>query len=285
MMADPASSLLTMGCIAEEGDPLYTLPGSWLPTAEATNLRPVACQLQILGDFSLTINERQIEVGSGIMEMLALLGVAGRLSRERVRAVLWPSADPILTASRLRSLIYRLRRACDGHVIVSGPSAIIGLNPEIAVDYQIAAAAASRMMQQHTMPAIALTEAASLLASELLPFHSWDWLALHQHAWSRTRLRALEACARQALRIGDLETAIVACERVILAEPFHEQGHYLMIVALLQEGYDQTARIIYSELRARLADELRCVPKRTYRELRDAASRQAVSSRMTVSRG
>lgn len=253
-------------------------PTTDLPTiaptsgAETTTFRSAACQLRILGDFSLLIHERQIEIGSSMVEILALLGVVGQLSRHRIRTILWPSVDPIFTASRLRSLMYRLRHICDEYeIIISGPSAI-GLNPALAVDYQIASVAASGLLQQSTTPTIALAEVASLLATELLPLHSWEWLVQYQHAWSRTRLRALEACARQALWFGDRETAIAACERVILAEPFHERSHYLLIVALLQEGYEQSALVVYNRLRALLADELGCAPSRTYHELREAAS-------------
>jgi DNA-binding SARP family transcriptional activator len=271
-MPEPTPDLPTIEPLAGGGAPPRILPASRLTTPETTTFQAAACQLRILGDFSLLIHERQIEVGSGMMEMLALLGVAGQLSRQRLRTILWPSADPIFTASRLRSLMYRLRHISDEYEIISGPYAI-GLNPALAVDYQIASAAASRLLQQSTTPAITLAEAVTLLATELLPMHSWEWLVQYQHAWSRTRLRALEACARQALWIGDRETAIVACERVILAEPFHERSHYLLVVALLREGYEHSARVVYRGLRALLADELGCAPSLTYRELREAASR------------
>jgi SARP family transcriptional regulator, regulator of embCAB operon len=273
-MRDPAQAgLLTADRLIKESDATHAIPGQWLRAADTTALGQAACRLRILGDFSLVIQQREIDVGPGVVELLALLAIVGRLSRERVQATLWPSAEPMLTAGRLRSLVYRLRQVSGEYVITSGPSAIIELNPDVAVDYQIASAIASRALHQDTTSVIALARVTSLLATELLPLHTWEWLPGYQHAWTRTRLRALEACAGEALKVGDRETAIVACESVILLEPFHERVHYMMVIALLQEGYEQMALSVYDRLRVLLADELRCVPARTYRELRDAALR------------
>jgi DNA-binding SARP family transcriptional activator len=229
-----------------------------------------------LGDLSLIIGEREVVVGQAVAEVLALLGIAGPMSRKRMQATLWPSSDPLLTTGRLRSLVYRARQLFGTDLIMSDPQSSIGLNLAVLVDFRVAVDAAAGV-QQGWFPAPAgLHGLIRLLGSELLPLCGWEWLEQYQHSWSRSRLRALIACAHGAARIGDHETVITACEQVILAEPFHEQAHYLMISEMLREGYENTAREVYGRLRRMLADELGCLPQCSYEELRtgDLADRR-----------
>jgi DNA-binding SARP family transcriptional activator len=213
-----------------------------------------------------------VVVGQGIAEVLALLGIAGPMSRKRMQATLWPSSDPLLTTSRLRSLVYRARQLFGTDLIMSDPPSSIGLNLAVLVDFRVAVDAAAACVQQGRFPAPAgLHGLTRLLGSELLPLCGWEWLEQYQHSWSRSRLRALVACAHEAARIRDHETVIAACEQVILAEPFHEQAHYLIIGEMLRGGYENTAREAYGRLRRMLADELGCLPQCSYEELRTTA--------------
>ncbi len=242
-----------------------------LPAAQPPPGRLGTCQLRLLGDLSLIIGGREAIVGQGIAEVLALLGIAGPMSRKRMQATLWPSSDPLLTTGRLRSLVYRARQLFGTDLIMSDPPSSIGLNLAVPVDFRVAVDAAAGV-QQGLFPAPAgLHGLTRLLGSELLPLCSWEWLEQYQHSWSRTRLRALIACAHEAARIRDHETVITACEEVILAEPFHEQAHYLMINEMLLDGYENTARETYGRLRRLLADELGCLPRCSYEELRTTA--------------
>src|SRR5215472_5535431 len=134
------------------------LVGEWnsspLPTAlplahdDPVDLQGSACQLRVLGDFSLTIHNNQIAVGRTITEMLALLGIAGGMSRERMQSILWPSVDPELAGGRLRSLIYRVRQISCNEIVTSEPTSSVGLNPAVLVDFQIASAAAIGLAYQ-----------------------------------------------------------------------------------------------------------------------------------------
>lgn len=260
---------LTLDLLAGRWDVRRTMSGPQVPEA-----KPATYQLRLLGDLCLISDEREVTVGRAIAEMLALLGVAGQMSRERMRAMLWPSSDSLLTTSRLRSLVYRVRQLFGADLIMSDPPSSIGLNLKVVVDFRVASDVAADLQQGRFPAEVGLHGLTRLLGSELLPMCSWEWLALYQHAWSRSRLRALAACAREAARIGDHATAITACEQVILAEPFHEQAHYLMISELLQEGYESAARQAYDRLCRLLDNELGCFPRYSYQVLRTTALAQ-----------
>jgi DNA-binding SARP family transcriptional activator len=229
--------------------------------------------LRLLGEFSLTVGGRTVPVGPGAAELLAVVALRGRQSRTSVQVTLWPDGAAALTAGRLRSLIYRVNHACSTEIVTSDAGPTIALNPALVVDYQVAAEVAGCLVRRRSFPAMMLADASRLLSSDLLPVADGEWLAPHQNAWSRRRLRALEACARMAIAERDWETVVHACEAVIVAEPVHERAHYLMIVALLREEYRHAARRAYDELIDLLSVELGCPPRRSFAELWCAAQK------------
>lgn len=237
-----------------------------------------AAQLSILGDFSLAIRERPVCLGRAGTQTVALLAISGGMSRERMQAIVWPEANPELAAGRLRSLVYRIHQISSKKLIVTGP-ARIELSRAITVDFHVAAAAAAQLRHRDLLPPAQLPDIARSLERELLPMFSWEWLEPHQRAWTWTRLRALAACAQQAVDAADYGTAIDACEQVIAIEPYHEQAHYIMISALLHEGYERCARDVYDRLHEVLAKELNCSPRRTYRQLRSFAADELTGTR------
>jgi DNA-binding SARP family transcriptional activator len=227
--------------------------------------------LQVLGRVRLEVEGTAVDVGPGVAELLALLGIRGATPRRVVCSSLWPDASPETGRSRLRSLVYRTRQVARFDAVVQSPTDNLDLARGIAVDYRGARASADRLGRGANRgpgsPAVDdLADIVDLVTPALMPDHTAEWLAPYQVSWAHQRLRTLEACAERALELGASDTAVRASEEVLLTEPFCEQAHYLLIRALVQEGFWSQAHHCYLRMQ-RLVAELGCPPAKTFSEL------------------
>jgi DNA-binding SARP family transcriptional activator len=227
--------------------------------------------LQVLGVVRLEVEGTAVDVGPGVAELLALLGIRGATPRRVVCSSLWPDASPETGRSRLRSLVYRTRQVARFDAVVQSPLDNLDLAPSIAVDYRAARDRAQRLGRGRDRgpgsPAVDdLADVVELVTPALMPDHTAEWLAPYQVSWAHQRLRTLEACAERALELGASDTAVRASEEVLLAEPFCEQAHYLLIRALVQEGFWSHAHHCYLRMQ-RMVAELGCPPAKTFSEL------------------
>ena len=225
--------------------------------------------LQVLGRVRLEVEGAAVDVGPGVADLLALLGIRGATPRQVVCSSLWPDACPEVGRSRLRSLVYRTRQVARFDAVVQIPTDNLDLARGVAVDYREAFAWADRLGRRGTDGTLAaddLADVVDLVTPALMPDHTAEWLAQHQLSWTHQRLRVLEACAERALELGACDTAVRASEEVLHSEPFCEQAHYLLIRALVQEGFWSHAHHCYLRMQ-RLVAEIGCPPGKSFSEL------------------
>jgi len=229
--------------------------------------------VHVLGRFGLEVDGTVRDVGPGVADLLALLAVRGPTPRAVVCSSLWPDVDSESGRGRLRSLLYRTRQVSGLDAVVQTPADTVDLAPGIAVDYRRARGWADRLARGRargrtgTSPdADELADVVELVTPAVMPDHTAEWLAPYQVSWSHQRLRTLLTCAELALQLEAPDTAVRASEEVLLAEPFCEEAHYLLIRALVQEGFWSHAHHCYLRLQ-RMVAELGCPPTKTFGEL------------------
>src|SRR5690242_4883718 len=75
--------------------------------------------LCVLGTFDLVVDGISRFVGDAGVPLVALLAVTAQRSREQVQATLWPDCHGDQASSRLRSLLYRIRRVAGDDIVQS----------------------------------------------------------------------------------------------------------------------------------------------------------------------
>lgn len=248
----------------------------------AAGLAPVPAwsrTVSVLGTFDLVVDGTSRLVGDAGSSLIALLAVVTQHSREQVQATLWPDSQGAQASSRLRSLLYRIRRVADDDIVQSVGSTL-RIAPGVDVDYRRARELVHQIRMPHQIGrgehgrlGVAPSTVVDLLSRDLLPSMGAEWFQPHKWAWSRARLGALVAYADQRAEIGDWAGASVAAESVLASEPFNEPAHYVLVQTLLRDGFANSARQLYEELAARLRTELGCAPRLSYEQLVHRARR------------
>jgi DNA-binding SARP family transcriptional activator len=247
-------------------------------------LAPVAASRRtvcVLGTFDLVVDGTSRFVGDAGATLVALLALTAQRSREQVQGTLWPDCHGGQASGRLRSLLYRVRRVAGEDMVQSVGSHTLRIAPDVNVDYWWAREVVHEIGSPHRFGrgedsrlGVAPNVVVDLLGRDLLPSVQAEWCLPHRWAWSRARLSALVTYAHQRAELGDWIGASAAAESVLASEPFNEPAHYLLILALLRDGFANTARQMYEALAAQLRAELGCAPTRSYQELLGRAHRE-----------
>ena len=98
--------------------------------------------------------------------------------------------------------------------------------------------------------------AAEILDAPLLPGVERPWLDALRAKLEMARLRALDATARAALAEGDAARALEAAGAAVVADPFRESSHRLLITAHAAAGNRAAALRAYEHCRSALASGL-----------------------------
>jgi SARP family transcriptional regulator, regulator of embCAB operon len=218
-------------------------------------------QVRLLGRFGLLDGPAALAVPPGAERVLALLALQGSaLGRSRVAGTLWPDVTERRARACLRSALLRLLPLASAAVRVT--PAELALDETVPVDLRGGQALARRLLDPAVRPAKDdLGEAAmAVLATELLPGWSDDWLAPAAESWRQLRLHALEALTGHlvaARRYGEAAEAAVAA---VAAEPLRESAHSALIRLHLVEGNRSEALRQYCRYRRLLRAELGVEP-------------------------
>lgn len=230
--------------------------------------------VSLLGPVDLVVDGTSRLVGDAGSTLVALLAVTTQRSREQVQATLWPDSHGSQASSRLRSLLYRIRRVAGDDLVQSVGSHSLRIAPDVDVDYWRGRELVHQIGAPHRFGRgedvhLGMTASAvvDLLGRDLLPAVHAEWSLSHKWAWSRARLGALVAYAHQRADLGDWIGASAAAEAVLVSEPFNEPAHYLVVQALLRDGFAHSARRMYDALALQLRTELGCAPGLSYAQL------------------
>ena len=200
------------------------------------------------------------------------------VSTDRLIGTVWGDAAPATVANTLQQHVSQLRQ------LLGDRSAIRARAPGYVLaagDEPTDVAAAERLIRQgtgeaepalrvrHLRAALALWRGPSLADVADLP-----WLDEQAERLDLLRLQARRALVEAGLAAGGHAALLPELERLADANPFEEQLHGQLMLALYRAGRQADALAAYRRLRDRLRDELGIEPTPALRELETALLRQ-----------
>ncbi|MBL8056747.1 MAG: AAA family ATPase, partial [Anaerolineales bacterium] len=148
-------------------------------------------EIRLLGQFTVTLAGRPVEIGSRPARLLlAYLALNAGVDhpREDLAARLWPDADPTTARNNLRNVLYKLREA-----LKAGPACLRADSESVALDLAAGGwldVAALRVRRDPARLTTAeLIQQAALYQGRLLPGYTENWVDVE-------RMRAREAFER-----------------------------------------------------------------------------------------
>jgi len=237
-------------------------------------------RIQLLGGFRVTAGDRAIpdtawrtRKARSLIKLLCL-AANHQLHREAVLDLLWPELEREVASNNLRSTLYAARRALEPDR-GAGTGLFLQLRRDVLVldgaegvwidvDAFEAAAVVARRRQD-----LATCEAAlDLYTGDLLPEDRYeDWAAIPRVVLKETYLGLLVTLAQLHESQGEHHPAITALERVVAADPTHEDAHVgLMRLHAMMRRHGQALRQ-YARLSEALDRELDVEPSAPSRQL------------------
>lgn len=215
-------------------------------------------RLGMLGSFSLNVGTEQVRLPMSAQRLVCFLALHdGELLREHVAGSLWGDATERRAAGSLRSALWRLGHPM--HPLVEVSDAHLRLSSIVAVDLRASEALAHRLLD----PVPELRESdldEALLAQDLLPDWTEDWVLVKRESHTQLRLRALEALCDTLCEMGRFGHAVQAGMLAVSVEPLRETAQRCLIAAHLAEKNVGAALKQYDSFRTLLRDELNLEP-------------------------
>ena len=217
-----------------------------------------------------------------ILFVYLVLGRARPSRREELVEALWPwGRVPAGADASLSALLSRLRSALGPDVLDGRGEVRLVLPSDAWIDLEAAedaihraeSAVAQEDWARGWGPSLValFTARRGFLAGEDLP-----WADVHRRRLEEIRCAALECYAAVALGVGGTELA--PGERVarelVLAEPYRERAHALLMEILAARGNTAEALRVYEALRERLGEQLGATPGPELRELQQRLLRR-----------
>ena len=244
---------------------------------------PEALRLQLLGDFRLWVGSTEIDPErwrlrkSRTLVKLLALAPDHQLHREQVLELLWPDHEPEAAANNLHQALHAARRILEP-ASTNSPhylqfrDEVLSLCPDAPLWTDVeafeAAAAQARQAQDPALYRAAL----ELYTGDLLPEDRYeDWAAQRRESLRQTHLTLLLDLARLLEGRGEYAPAIETLQRVLVADPAHEEAHIGLMRLHALAGHRQQALRQYQALQDALRRELDADPSpdstRLYQDL------------------
>lgn len=221
--------------------------------------------VQLLGGFDVTWAERSVALGPSSERLVALLACRARaLPRHLAAGLLWPDRPEGRAKANLRSAVHRVLSSYPG--LITSSSRHVALGASVHVDFQVAAAAAQRILAGSVDDLCAQVRAA--LTLDLLPcWDEDDWIVEERETFRQNRLHALEILCLTLARRARYGEAVDAALAAVRAEPLRESAHRALVMVHLLEGNYREALRQYERCRTLLHDELGIEPSTRLHEL------------------
>jgi predicted ATPase/DNA-binding SARP family transcriptional activator len=253
-------------------------------------------EIALLGAFQPSkdgkpITQFETDPARALLAYLAM-HVGTPLRRETLADLLWPDQPGPEALHTLRQTLNRLRRAIGDHEATPPflhiTRQIIQFNPDS--DYWLDTDAFTRLaasIHEHAHRRLEacrtcmqrLAQAADLYRGDLLsgfnldslPFQEWLTMEReHVHRQAMEAFYHLAACHNQR---GEYEQAQHYARRQLTLEPWREEAHRQLMIALALSGQRSAALAQYEACRSTLLEELRVEPevetRRLYEQIRD----------------
>ena len=239
--------------------------------------------ISLFGPFRVCLNGNEITgfKSQRVRALLAYLaGEAERAhSRDTLAALLWPDWPDQEARSNLRYALYNLRQALQDpqavppHLIINRETIQFNLASDSQLDvYQfthlLQEDSASTPDPEQLKAALALYQGEFLegfAPPDSLTFD--EWLTLKRGELHRQRMAALGALADHFEAQGDYKQALGYAQRLVIAEPWQEQGQRQVLRLLACSGERGAALLHYEHFRQDLDKELGVPPAEETQEL------------------
>lgn len=227
-------------------------------------------RLGLLGGFRLNIEAEDVPLPMNAQRLVCFLALHDRpLLRTFVAGSLWGESTDHRAGGSLRSALWRLHHPT--YTLVALTSDHLELSPTVAVDLREGEALAHRVLD----PSQDLDDVAEVneevLAADLLPDWTEDWVLMERERYHQLRLRALEDLCRRLTAKGRFGQAVQAGLAAVSGEPLRESARLALIEAHLAEHNDAAAlrefetfrQLLHSELGREPSEEMRALVEGT----------------------
>lgn len=233
--------------------------GEWTGRSSSWDIPGSRAALRLLGGFDLEYNGRPLKPARTECHLLALLGIHdGPLSRAYVARMLWPRIDAGRAATRLRSVLYRLRRLAPG-ILGEAVAERLQLSDHMMTDVRVLARWARDVVAGDGLVGPADAHP-TVSFGVLLPGWGEDWVLLHRERLRQLRLCALEALAARLTAAGRYDEAAAAGWAAVEACPLRESAQRALINAYGAAGRLDAVMRQYHQYRQSLQRELGLEP-------------------------
>jgi DNA-binding SARP family transcriptional activator/predicted ATPase len=222
--------------------------------------------LSFLGTFLVTLDERLLTHfrSDKVKSLLAYLAIeAGQPHlRTKLSTLFWPDEPDSVARQNLRQSLYQLRQLLGEQVDQSPPFLLITRdtvqwNPAAAATLDVAAFL-THLEQHELAEAVALYRGDLLmgLTCDSVPFE--EWLLFTRERYHHLALDALFELTEEALVGADYARARTYAQRQLALEPWREEAHRQLMLALACSGersaalahYEVCCRVLEAELGA-----------------------------------
>lgn len=186
-------------------------------------------------------------------------------TRETLMALLWPDDAPQSAQQSLRQALYALRRvlgdtdnpAREPFLLVTRQTIQLNSRSQVTLDV---ASFLQQVQQGNLAEAVALYSADLLvgLVTDSTPFE--EWLRVTREYLHNLALNALGQLTQQRLDNDDYAHSATYARRLLLLDPWREEAHRQLMMALALSGERSAALAQYESCRRVLADELGIEP-------------------------
>jgi DNA-binding SARP family transcriptional activator len=231
--------------------------------------------LALLGPFQASLDDQPV-VGLNsdtLRTLLAYLAVESRRERprEQVAALLWPERSDQGALSALRFALSRLhtalgdRRAESPFLIVSRTHVQFNLASDHwldVVEFERAASSGQLTEIERLEAAVALYRGPFLEGLSINDSPAFEeWMLLKGEELHRSMLAVLDRLTVFQMRAGETGQAARWARKQLELEPYREQAHRQLMMALALGGERSAALAHYEACRRLLAEELGCQPE------------------------
>ncbi|WP_067453103.1 AfsR/SARP family transcriptional regulator [Actinomadura macra] len=224
-------------------------------------------RLELLPSFRCQVGGREVRLSEGICSLVVMVALEETwIARRTVQARLWPDAEPVGAAKRLRQALWRVRRETGGRLL-EATTGHIRLVQDVRVDLCEARSLARSVIDRKVPPEPARSADTGVLGRELL--HGWtdEKVEVVRVQWDRLRVLALERLAEQSLASGGTVDALELAGTAAAVDAFGEAPHRIMASAHLGRGDHASAWRVYTGYRRLLKRELGLEPSTGFSEL------------------
>jgi DNA-binding SARP family transcriptional activator len=198
-------------------------------------------------------------------ELMFLLITSPPLTREQLRAALWPELSSSQLGNALHTALRELRRALGGPDWIVYTAGHYSVNRDRAFDCDVDTFESSLAAAGRARPATAglpdLRRAVAAYAGDFLAgMTAGEWASVRREELRRRFETALLATGRLHMAAGNYQAAVTAFRRAVEHEPLNESAHRELMTCWAQLG--ETARAVrhYTELTALLKEHVGVPP-------------------------